>query len=486
MKSSILSLALLSGLGLCAAHSHAGLVASDDAADSAYDSGLSDGLNGGSGFGPWSITTGANSDSFTTTSLSNGFGAGPGIDAPYNGGRAWGLSASDADVASAVRPLDSSLQVGHTLRFAFDYGFAETGGVVGIALQNSTGEDLLEIAFTGGGNLDVTDGAGTSNSGLSFSTDGFEAQITLDSATTYSGRIVRLDDHSVATISGTLLAPAGGQDVDQVRFFTDNIAPPGSSGDPGWFFFFNDLEVDDNISGETVIAADDSSNAAYDSGFSDGLNGGTGFNPWNITTGANANAFLANSIANGFGEGPGVNAPYGQPGDAWGLASSDGSNATAARPFAAAMQPGQTIRFGFDYGFVETGAILGARIQNASGEDLILISFSGGGTGMFVTHGTDSTAIGLGYSSDGFEVEITLDTTTTFSGTITRLGNRTSEAISGTLFSPGGGQAIAQVAFFANNVAPSGMSGDQGWFYHFNNLEIVAPASSVGDWALFD
>lgn len=152
---------------------------------------------------------------------------------------AWGLYASDGNLATAVRPLDSTLQTDDTLRFSIDSGYVDTGGVVGMNLQNSAGEDLLQLRFGAGDtNWTVTDAAGDNAVPQGFSSDGFDIEITLTSASEYSLSMALVGNVPV-TFTGTFANPSGGQTIDQIRFYNFN-AGSGSERD----LFFNKLEVE--------------------------------------------------------------------------------------------------------------------------------------------------------------------------------------------------------------------------------------------------
>ncbi|MCB2153384.1 hypothetical protein KQI84_00730 [bacterium] len=485
MKRTRKTLAMALGCGLLAGSASAALVVSNSADNSAYDGGFSDGISAGTGCGAWTVVTATNALAFTGNSRANGFAAGMGINTPGGDtGRAFGLSASDGDASSAVLPFNSAVQVGHTLRFGMDYGFIENGGVIGARLQNASGEEVMALTFTGGGGFDAVDAGGTTATGIDYSSDGFEVEITLDSASTYSASILRLNDGSVTDLSGTLASPAGGQSINQVAFTCDNVATSGSSGDQGWFYYFNSIEVDDNTDTPTIVAADDADDAAYDGGFSTALNGGSGFGAWVLSTGTNALAFTGDSRANGSTGGRGINTPGGDLGTAWGICASDSEIAEAVRPLSTALAVGQTVSFEMDYSFVENGGLVGAALRNASNEKLLSIEFLGGGSGFYVSDGAGQTDTGLGWSQEGFLVEFTLDTASTYTAVVTSYRDGAVYTVSGSLASPSGGQVIDNLAFFADNIAPSGSASDAGWAYYFNSLEVTGAASgsAVSDW----
>jgi hypothetical protein len=205
---------------------HAANLASDNAADAVYSGGGNyNGLNGGTGFGAW-INTPANSSvagSFVFTSTANAGGS-LSID---TSGNAWGLYANSGNVSDAVRPFTGgALTIGQTVTINLDQGYEDTGATVGIGLQNSSFDNLMEVYYIGGDSVNSwkkNDAAGQSDlsPNVPFSGDGFHLEITLATATTYTG-VLTSNDGGSATFSGTLISPLGGQDITQVRLFNAN------------------------------------------------------------------------------------------------------------------------------------------------------------------------------------------------------------------------------------------------------------------------
>jgi hypothetical protein len=152
---------------------------------------------------------------------------------------AWGLFASAGEVADAVRPLAAPIQAGDTIRLSIDNGFVDTGGVVGFGLQNSAGENLLEVYFAGGDSFfKRNDAGGAVDTATGFTSDGFDIEIVMTSATEYSATMTIVGG-TTDTFSGTLSSPTGGQQITQLRFFNFN-AGTGSTND----FYFNKLQVE--------------------------------------------------------------------------------------------------------------------------------------------------------------------------------------------------------------------------------------------------
>ena len=223
----------------------AATLAEDDAADPTYETNFDPGQNGGTGFGPWEFTQGANSGRFVGDSNLNGFGdVNDTVDINTTNsldlGVAWGLFASSGELAEAIRPLSVPLKPGDTFEFSIDNGFVNAGGSVGVALENSDGEPLFEYFFAGGASAyQRQDAAGFTDSLIGFTTDGIDFTFTLDTATTYSG-FTQIVGGISESFGGTLMTPATGTaTIDRIRFFNFD-AGSGTTND----FLFNKLLID--------------------------------------------------------------------------------------------------------------------------------------------------------------------------------------------------------------------------------------------------
>ena len=221
------------------------IFAQSDASASAYDDGWQTSDNDGSGFGAWSLSTSGTAGHFAASSTGNGDGDGNSDSDINTGGRAWGMFANSGGVASAVRSFSTALTTGSVFTIRMDNGFIQSSGsptpTAGFGLQNASGENLLELFFIGGDSeYRVSDASGSTGTGLAFTDEGLDIQITLRSATTYKILITRIEGGSPSTYSqtGSLISPSGGQIVSQVRLFNSN-AGSGSSND----VYFNSMEV---------------------------------------------------------------------------------------------------------------------------------------------------------------------------------------------------------------------------------------------------
>ena len=176
--------------------------AQDTASDSAYGSPSPEwttGDNGGFGMGPWTLSPASNtpqSGFFVGSSIgNNGVSGDTNGDGDINtvpGNRAWGLYANSGQAASAVRDFNLPFTPGSVFEIFMDNGDVQAGGKVGFALQNSAGQDLLEVYFVGGDTQYTVHGNTPISSGVSFTREGVQVVITLTTASTYQARLTRL------------------------------------------------------------------------------------------------------------------------------------------------------------------------------------------------------------------------------------------------------------------------------------------------------
>src|SRR4051812_16511964 len=99
---------------------------------------------------------------------------------------------------------------------------------------------------------------------------------------------------------------------------------------PSYSFLALALAFTGTTSFGASFALDDASDLAYDFGWSSGQNGGSGFQPWELTQGpTNSGFFTGSSSDNG-------NSPSGDidvTGESWGLYANGGETASAVRRF---------------------------------------------------------------------------------------------------------------------------------------------------------
>ncbi len=205
----------------------------DSAADTVYDGGWTNGSNGGNGFEPWQLVAIGDGGFFTGSSAENAGGASGDID---TSSRSWGLWATN-DVAEAIRPFSAALATGEVFSASFDSGWIETNGSVGLALQNSAGDNLWQFYFNGGGSAFILhDNDGARDSSIPFTGDGLAIEFEWTSASTYRARIQPAGGDSV-WFSGDLMAQADSA-VQRLRIWNYQA---GAGGDHN--VYLNSLSI---------------------------------------------------------------------------------------------------------------------------------------------------------------------------------------------------------------------------------------------------
>lgn len=214
---------------------------------------------------------------------------------------------------------------------------------------------------------------------------------------------------------------------------------------------------------QPFCANDQANNATYDGGWTNGLNGGNGFNAWSLSPASNtgnAGFFIGSSNINTGGE-------------SWGTYANSGQTASAVRPFSADLPVGGTVSFSMDNGNIQTGGTVGWGLQNSSGNNLLEFYFVGGQTDYKINNSAGEQGTGIGFTNGGLTMQFTLQTATTYQLVVTPLGG-SSSTFSGSLKNPAGGQAVNRLRLFNAN-AGSGSANDA--FY--NSLSVCYPATLV-------
>jgi hypothetical protein len=126
-------------------------IASDNADDAAYPTAWTNGSNGGTGFGPWAITTSANAGVFTGNPANDGMGTN-GIDTI-----AFGMYATGTGYANARRSFSSPMKVGDELSFYWAMNWDANGGNKGFDLLANDSVKVLNINNGGANSAIVLD-----------------------------------------------------------------------------------------------------------------------------------------------------------------------------------------------------------------------------------------------------------------------------------------------------------------------------------------
>lgn len=147
-----------------------------------------------------------------------------------------------------------------------------------------------------------------------------------------------------------------------------------------------------------VQATDSATQTVYNSGWSTGLNGGTGFGGWTLVTsnGANAGFFTATT----------ADTNMSMAARAWGLWANSGSSASAFRPLTQPLGVGDALLLRFDNNAVQSGGQVGIGWLNASGQVLAEFFFVGGQATYRVNDRAGSRVTLVPWSKGGWDLSL--------------------------------------------------------------------------------
>jgi 1,4-alpha-glucan branching enzyme len=224
-----------------------------------YSGVWSNGSQAGTGFGAWQLSQTTNGPSVffyvnSSTQTDNGAAPGNGSNDINTAGVAWGMTALNGALASATRPFPSPLTNGQSFQIDMDNGFINSGGSVGFALQNSSGNAVWQYYFSGGSNTYTINAASVSGSALPNFTDvGMHLTFSLTSTNMYSLSVLAYTPGGTAgqgttyNYTGTLLNPTGGLAITSVRLFNLN-----AGGGTNFNAYFNSMSISGGVASDTA------------------------------------------------------------------------------------------------------------------------------------------------------------------------------------------------------------------------------------------
>ncbi len=199
--------------------------ASDQASNSPYEPGNTwvTAQNGGSGFGAWVLTSGTNSGFFMDTSSGNG--AMPPSGNIDTAGKSWGMSASNGDTASAVRP------------------FTGPSGARQLAVLNDgNGAPRFEFYYLGGDSVDsykININGTQFNLNLPFTANGFSnITFTLGASNAWSLSITENGVAGTMNYTSASFSALAASNIAQINLFDVNAGSATNN-----FAFFNSLFI---------------------------------------------------------------------------------------------------------------------------------------------------------------------------------------------------------------------------------------------------
>lgn len=226
--------------------------------------------------------------------------------------------------------------------------------------------------------------------------------------------------------------------------------------------------------------ADAADDPAYASNW-DGATGGFGWSGgWTFSgrTGT-ANIFMGDSTSNGNGSGN-LDADISTNRRAWGMFSGASGLVDAQRNLPA-LAVGESLRVHVDLGWIANGGVVGLGLRNASGQNVFENYFRGGQPTWEVNDLAGQRAITMGHNDEGFDIEFTLVTASTYSLRIVPIGAESSATVvTGSLKTPAGGSTITRLRLFSS---AAGTGGQYDSF--FNNVSVYGlpdPTQPPSDW----
>ena len=219
----------------------------------------------------------------------------------------------------------------------------------------------------------------------------------------------------------------------------------------------------------SLLASDNASDVAYNNGWTNGADGGTGFGAWTLNAAANAGYFVGSSVNNGTFPSGGIDTSGGK---SWGFYANSGSSAHGYRQFeGGALSVGQYFMIDYDNGWLGGGSSVGWGLQNASGENLFEWYFAGGDSFYTINKYGGIGASSNGWTDGGLKLQFGLVSTTNFSLSVIQ-GTQTN-TYSGSLLAPAD-QGIQQVHVWNYN-AGSGQNYDA----FVNSMQVIPEPSAI-------
>jgi hypothetical protein len=252
-KARIISCGMIAvaGMALWAQTGFAAMTGGDNAGNTAYSSGWANGSNGGTGFGPWSLSTPSSSSYFFVQSSGVGDGSGGKIDTLSSSGAAvsWGMAGGNTN-QSATRAFlagpngNGFLEDGQTFALNFENNFVANGAYVGYSLNDTAGKSLFSVFFLGGksdfyvNSSPILAGAtDLGGNGGGWTNGGVDTTFTLSSPDSYTFTFVDASDLSPqVTEAGTVT----GQITGFTAFDTGNV--PQFSAD-NYYLYLNSVSI---------------------------------------------------------------------------------------------------------------------------------------------------------------------------------------------------------------------------------------------------
>jgi hypothetical protein len=211
------------------------------------------------------------------------------------------------------------------------------------------------------------------------------------------------------------------------------------------------------------VASDYANNAAYDAGWTNGANGGSGFGAWTLTPQPNGAAgfFVWDSTQNGTYPSGGINTGGESLGFYGNGAAADGYRSLLG----GSLSVDQSFRIDFDNGWITDGTSVGFGLQNSSAQNLFEFWYTGGGSSYTINDFSGAHASSNSWTDGGLRLQVRLNSATNYSLSI--IQGTATNTYSGFLISQAN-QGIQQFHIW-NGGAGSGQNYDA----YINSMSVV-------------
>ncbi len=153
-----------------------------------------------------------------------------------------------------------------------------------------------------------------------------------------------------------------------------------------------------------TTASDDASNSTYDSGWTSGMNGGSGFGAWTLTAATSGGHFVGSSASNAGGSSGDIDTNA----RAWGMWATNGVSEAVRSLTGGSLAVGQVLRISLDNGYINDGRSIGMGLQNSAGGNLFEFGFTGGDSAYFISDLSGIRTFSLPFTGDGLTIEFEL------------------------------------------------------------------------------
>ena len=237
-----------------------------------------------------------------------------------------------------------------------------------------------------------------------------------------------------------------------------------------------------NVGFSAIIAYDDASDSAYNSGWADGSNGGYGFGEWDlqvVSDGRGGGHFVGTSTGNGDGFDNGTVGGVADDGDidaggrAWGMYAETNIPGQYAATVTSVTRPltggplsvGQTLHLSFDNGYIVNGGSIQVDLSNR-----FALDFQGDLSNFWISDYYGRRQFGMGYGDEGFDLYFTLTSTAGYTFSFVRADGST-QGWDGILLAGAFGNVDITEIQFVNSGAGDGSSSD----FFINSMSVTQP-----------